>query len=146
CYPVFGIRWALGAEPVRAFATARYLHGVDVEMSGILTLSDGRTATFDCGFTLPFRQWLEITGSAGVVRVPDMWLPRRGTFFVEREGQAVEEVTVAEADQIQCMLEDFGRAVLEGRPVTPPPEEAVRTLRVLEALARSAREGAEVPV
>src|SRR4051794_31469504 len=29
CYPVFGIRWAFAAEPVRAFATARYEHGVD---------------------------------------------------------------------------------------------------------------------
>jgi len=146
CYPVFGIRWAFGAEPVRAFATARTLHGVDVEMNGILWTEDGRTATFDCGFTLPLRQWLEITGSEGVVRIPEMWVPRQPSFFVEREGRGVEEVRVAEDDQIQHMLEDFGRAVLDGRPVSPPPEEAVRTLRVLDALARSAREGREVAV
>jgi predicted dehydrogenase len=147
CYPVFGIRWAFAAEPVRAYATAAYRHGVDVEMSGLLWLADGRVGAFDCGFTLPFRGWLEVTGTAGVVRVPDMWLPApRAAFTVEREGRPAEEVVVEGADQIVHMLEDFGRAVLHGQPVQPPPEEAVRTLRVLDALARSAREGREVAV
>ena len=63
CYPVYGIRWAFGAEPVRVWASARYLHGVDVEMTGVLWFADGRMATFDCGFTQPFRQWLEIVGA-----------------------------------------------------------------------------------
>jgi predicted dehydrogenase len=44
------------------------------------------------------------------------------------------------------MLENFGRCVLEGKPVAPPPEQAVLTLRVLDALARSAREGRIVEV
>ncbi|HXG13378.1 MAG TPA: Gfo/Idh/MocA family oxidoreductase [Gemmataceae bacterium] len=147
CYPVFGIRWALGAEPVRVFATAGYRHGVDVEMSGLLEFGDGRAGTFDCGFTLPLRQWLEITGTEGVVRVPDMWLPgQRAVFTVEREGQPAEEVAVEGEDQIVHMLENFGRAVLQGEPVRSPPEEAVKTLRVLDALAKSAREGRPVDV
>jgi predicted dehydrogenase len=42
------------------------------------------------------------------------------------------------------MLDDFSQAVLENRDPLPSPEEAIRTLRVLDALARSAREGREV--
>ncbi len=141
CYPVYGIRWAFGAEPVRAHATARFEHGVDVEMNGTLWLADGRMATFDCGFTLPLRSWLEIAGTEGVVRVPEMWVPHRpASFILERDGRPPEEVVV-EGDQIQHMIEGFGRAVLEGVPVRPDPQEAVRTLRVLDALAKSAREG-----
>src|SRR5262249_5661799 len=30
CYPVYGIRWAFGAEPIGAFARARFEQGVDV--------------------------------------------------------------------------------------------------------------------
>jgi predicted dehydrogenase len=147
CYPVYGLRWAFGAEPVRAHATATYQHGVDVALSGLVWLADGRVGAFDCGFTLPMRGWLEITGTEGVVCVPDMWLPaRRAVFTVEREGRPAEEVVVEGEDQIVHMLEDFGRAVLAGRPVQPPPEEAVRTLRVLEALAQSARSGQAVAV
>jgi predicted dehydrogenase len=44
------------------------------------------------------------------------------------------------------MLDDFAHAVWAGRDPTPPPDEAVKTLRVLDALAQSAREGREVEV
>jgi predicted dehydrogenase len=142
CYSVYGIRWAFGAEPVKVYAAATYHNGVDVQMDGILWFADGRMATFDCGFTLPFRRWLEITGTEAVVWVPEMWLPLpRATYYIRREGQPVEEVALEGEDQIQQMIENFSRAVLENQPVTPPPEEAVKTLRVLDALARSARDG-----
>jgi predicted dehydrogenase len=142
CYPVFGIRWAMGAEPVRVFAAAEYAHGVDVALTGQMWFADGRQASFDCGFTSPLRQWLEIVGTEGVVWVPQMWLPPpRAVYVVQREGRAPEEVAVEGEDQIVHMIEDFGRAVLRDEAVSPPPEEAVRTLRVLDALARSARDG-----
>ncbi len=147
CYPVYGIRWAFGEEPVRVYATGSFGYEVDLEMSGILWLADGRVGAFDCGFTTPQRQWLEIVGSEGVIRVPQMWVPdEQAAFTIEREGKAPEAVTVPGHDQIACMLDDFSRAVLEGVPVRPGPEEAVKTLRVLDALARSAAEGREIDV
>jgi xylose dehydrogenase (NAD/NADP) len=147
CYPVYGIRWAFGAEPVRVWATARHLHGVDVEMNGVVWLADGRVGAFDCGFTLPLRGWLEITGTEGVVRVPEMWLPGpRAEYFIQREGRPVEEATVEGHDQIVCMIDDFSRSALAGAPPRPEVDEAVKTLRVLDALARSAREGKEAAV
>jgi len=147
CYPVFGIRWAFGAEPVRALATARRQHGVDLELSGIVEFADGRAGTFDCGFTAPLRQWLEITGTEGVVLVCDMWLPgQQAAFTVEREGRPPEKVVVEGEHQIVHMIEDFGRAVLRGEAIQPPPDEAVRTLRVLDALAESVRRGRPVDV
>jgi predicted dehydrogenase len=147
CYHVYGIRWAFGAEPVRAYATATYQHGVDVEMNGVLRLADGRMASFDCGFTLPFRGWMEIVGMEGTVDIPDIWLPSaHATYTIRREGKPVEEVVIEDEDQIQHMIENFSRAVLENQPVAPPPDEAVKTLRVLDALAKSAREGREIAV
>lgn len=148
CYPVYGIRWAMGAEPVRAWATAQYVHDCDVEMSGTLWFADGRIAAFDCGFTHPFRQWLEITGTTGVVTVQDMWLPPKRAVFEFRQGGSYDaEVHAVEGhDQIQLMLENFGRYVLEGKPATPSPSEAVKTLKVLDALAESARKGHAVDV
>jgi predicted dehydrogenase len=145
CYPVYGIRWAFGAEPVRVWAKAKYLHGVDVEMTALVWFADGRTATFDCGFTLPLRTWFEIVGTAGTVFVPEMWTPgRRASYVLHRKGEAPEEIVVEGEDQITHMIEQFSKNVLEGRPVRPDAGEAVRTLRVLDALARSAREGTEI--
>ena len=147
CYPVYGIRWAMNAEPTRVFAGATFEHGVDVEMNGILWFADGRMATFDCGFTHPLRLWLEITGERGIVTVCDMWLPGpQAKFRIEREGLPAETVVADHADQIVLMLEHFSQAVLEKRPIIPPIEQAVQTLRVLDALAESARTGRIVEV
>ena len=147
CYPVFGIRWAFGAEPVRVYATAKVDFEVDIEVNGLLWLADGRVGTFDCGFTSPLRQWLELVGTTGVIRVPEMWVPGPcATYIVERDGKSPEVRLVEGEDQIACMLDDLSRAVLENRPVHPDPGNAPDTLRVLDALARSAAEGREVDV
>ena len=148
CYPIYGIRWAMQAEPVRVWATAHYVNGVDVEMTGTLWFADGRIASFDCGFTHPYRGWLEIAGTTGTVFVHDMWLPApHATFEVRRDGKpaGTPEVHAVDGhDQIQHMLENFASAVLGGKPATPSPDEAVKTLRVLDGLARSARTGTVV--
>ena len=70
----------------------------------------------------------------------------RAEYTVERIGKSPQEMTVAGQDQIVHMIDNFSQAVLERRAVRPDPEEAVKTLRVLDALARSAREGCVVDV
>ncbi len=142
CYPIYGIRWAMADEPVRVSATAVMLHGVDVNMTGWLEFAGGRAASFDCGFTEPMRQWLEIVGTAGTVTIHDLWLPDPEARYEQRRGDhPVEVVAVGGRDQIVRMIEGFGAAVLAKRDPTPSPDEAVKTLKVLDALALSAREG-----
>lgn len=146
CYPIYGIRWAKGAEPVRVYAQARYHRGVDVEMSGILTFADGSLASFDCGFTMPLRMQFEVVGANGVLAVPNMWLPdANASWQIQRNG-AVEHHALPGHDQIALMHDHFSAAILENGAVQPDPQEAVKTLRVLDALARSGREGREVVV
>lgn len=151
CYTTYAIRWFMKAEPVTVYATATFVNGVDVAMSGVWTFADGRTAHFDCGFTHPLRTWVEIVGTDEVVRVPNLWIPDdQAKFEVHRQegmfGQAVEVVETPGANQMVHMLDDFAAAVVEKRDVYPNPDEAVKTLRVLDALARSAKDGREVAV
>jgi predicted dehydrogenase len=140
CYPVYGIRWAFGEEPVKVWAAARFHNDVDVSMSATLWFADGRIANFDCGFVHPMRQWLEVVGSKGTLIVPEMWVPRKANYLVSFDENAAEEIEVSGHDQIQCMLEDFGRYVLEDKPVSPAPEEAIKSAKVMDALITSARE------
>jgi len=147
CYPVYGMRWAFGAEPVRAYARARLFNGVDVEMSGTLIFPDGGVGTFDCGFTLPYRPWMEIVGTKGSIRIPRMWLPHaKATWEVELNGESPVEHSIDGHCQMVHMLDDFAAAVWEKRDPDPRPDEAVKTLRALDALARSVQEGQEVAV
>ena len=146
------LRWCMGPVTEVTAVCATQAHQVEVEDTALAIVGFGSGAVgtiLSSTAAYPgFPQRLEITGTDGVVWVPDLWLPpRRATFEIRRESKRdVEEVVVTGEDQIVHMLEHFDRAVLEGRPVSPPPEEAVRTLRVLDALARSAREGREVAV
>ena len=76
-----------------------------------------------------------------------MWLPsRRASFIVQPVEEAAGEFAVEGEDQIVRMIDNFSQAVLQNQPTNPPPEEAVRTLRVLDALAKSAREDRVVTV
>ncbi|GIW83057.1 MAG: oxidoreductase [Gemmatales bacterium] len=147
CYPVFGIRWALRTEPIEAFARAEFTNGVDVAMTGMLRFPHDRFASFDCGFTVPTRQHLEITGTNGVLSIDDMWIPPDpAEFHIFRDDDSVERFTVEGEDQIVHMIENFGRSVLEGVPLPVDPQEAVKTLCVLDALAESARKGSPIAI
>ena len=151
CYTTYAIRWWMKAEPVKAWATATYANGVDVAMSGVLTFADGRTASFDCGFTHPLRTWVEIVGTEAAVRVPNLWIPDdEAEYHVVRQREAfganVETVATPGEEQMVHMLDNFAAAVAERREAYPNPDEAVKTLRVLDALAKSARERKEVTV
>ncbi len=144
CYPVYGIRWAMGAEPVKVFATAQFENGVDLQLSAILWFGDNRMATFDCGFTLTLRQRLDIVGEKGVISVPRMWLPAEVGAYTIQIGEEFERLRQCPCpNQIVCMLENFNDAVLKNQPITI---EAVATLKVMDALARSARENRVVEV
>ncbi len=151
CYTTYAIRWWMGAEPVKVWATATFVNNVDVAMSGVMTFADGRTANFDCGFTHPLRTWVEIVGSEAVVRVPNMWIPDdKAVFQVLRQkgdfDTEIEEIATPGENQMVHMLDDFAAAVREKREPVPNPDEAVKLGRVMDALAKSAREGIEVKV
>ena len=94
------------------------------------------SASFDCGFVHPLRQWLEIVGEKGTITVPEMWAPSKATYTVQFNESHGRGVRVAGHDQIQCMIEDFGRYVLEDKPVWPAPEEAIKSAKVMDALLR----------
>ncbi|MDW7995738.1 MAG: Gfo/Idh/MocA family oxidoreductase [Gemmatales bacterium] len=147
CYPVYGALWVFGELPHRVFARAQYEFGVDLTMTGILEFGEGKTATFDCSFVWPFRQALEIVGTRGRIRIPDMWLPPDpAVFFVETEDGYKAEIAVSGVNQIAAMLDNFSQAVLHQRPPEPSAENAVQVMQVLDALRESARIGQPITV
>ncbi len=151
CYTTYAIRWWMRAEPVKVWATATYVNDVDVAMSGVMTFADGRTANFDCGFVHPLRTWVEIVGTTGCIHIPNLWIPdEKAAFEILRQkgdfGDTIEVVETPGQNQMVHMLDDFAAAVAEKRDVYPNPDEAIKTARVMDALAKSARDGVEVTV
>ena len=143
CYCVNAARTIFRREPVWASAQwdFREAYGVEVSLAGILTFADGATATFDCGFRAAGQGSYAIAGAAGQIDVPTAFVPQGETVVRVIVGATVREERIAAVDQYALEATEFAGALLERRPLRIPPEDAVATLRVIEALHRSARAG-----
>jgi predicted dehydrogenase len=145
CYPVNAARLVFGAEPVTALAAATFTKGgVDETLAGVLTFPDERYALVDCSFRLPFRQGLEIVGTAGRIALAWPYNPglKPATLTVTR-GEDERTITIPSANNYILMIEAFDDALLSRRPLAYPPEDAQANMRVLDMLAASARQAVE---
>jgi xylose dehydrogenase (NAD/NADP) len=143
-YCVNASRTVAGKEPVEVQALARWTEdGVDEDMAGTLRFDDGLVAQFDCSFTMPSRQFIEIAGTEGSLTVPWAFRPESAEAVIrERRGRnGGTDIIVPMDDEYRNMVEHFGDAVLAGRPLRYPATDAVANMRVIDALYRSARDG-----
>ena len=72
CYCVNMARLMIGTEPAEVQAMADFGTGsaVDETFVGLMRFPGGELALFDCSFGYPFRQFVEIVGTEGVIEMP----------------------------------------------------------------------------
>jgi xylose dehydrogenase (NAD/NADP) len=143
CYPISAARYYFDDEPVSAFATA-VLHqedGVDLDASGVLRFRQG-TAVFDSSFRLPYRTHLEITGENGIISIPKPWLPDHEAVWSLND----EILAMPVENQYVTMFEHFSQSVLRAQPPSYGPDDAVRQMRVIDAVFRSIQSGRSEPI
>jgi predicted dehydrogenase len=137
--------FAFGDLPERVFATARYHNKVDINLSAMLWYSNERMASFDCGFDTVMRQWFEIAGTKSSLVCDDFVLPNSTEtaryFMHDGSGKKRKEFTIADGIQEVSMVEDFARIVQSGKLDPRWPAETLATQTVVDALARSAKQG-----
>lgn len=146
CYSVSVARWFLDAEPTQLQAQAVYHPaGVDVHVVGSLQFSGNGLATLEASFISALQQTYTIIGADGAIELPhDAFIPweKDAIFTVRRKDQEVGEQHVTPgADEYELMVEHFADAVLGKATLALTPEESVRNMRVLDALAEAARTG-----
>lgn len=150
CYCVNASRTIVGEEPAVVQATAsRADTGVDDHLVGILRFPGGVVAHFDCALTMERCEFYEVAGTEAHLRVPAAFLPGTADAVIEEHrgrGDAVVH-RITGADEYQLMVEHFADCVLNDEQPCYPAAEAVRNMRVIEALYESAAEdGAAVTV
>lgn len=152
CYSVSIVRGILGREPetVQGWLDIDRRFGVDVAAAALLGFSDGVVATATCSFRAGAQGSYTVVGTKGVIEVPRAIIPGMDTrvpegliVVMDADGRRVEE-TIPAARQYTLMAEGFAKAVLEGGPVPFPPVDAVRNMRVLDAIATSAQAGQRI--
>lgn len=149
CYGVSLARWVFGAEPERVLASSLYGHtGVDLTTVGLLRFPGDRLAVVEASFDAALQQTYTIVGTDGAIELPhDAFVPwENETTFILRgsddeEGRRIATVGV---DEYRLMVEHFAEAALGHTALAYSPQESVANMRVLDGLARAAREG--IPV
>lgn len=142
-YCVNALCWLSRAEPVeiQAFTSYREQGGIDLATSALLRFADGLVGHMQCSFAAGEHQALEVVGSKGALTMPrafTAWRDDPTVLYIQR-GSAFAEHHFAPADPYQQMVEHFVDVFQGNTALLYPPYEAIRTLRVLDALR--ARDG-----
>jgi predicted dehydrogenase len=150
CYPVVVARYLFEAEPERAVALIERdpKFGVDRLTSGIVDFGSGRRLDFTVATqTVPYQR-VDVIGTKARIEVAIPFNAPQGKslrIYVDRgqklAGASAKSVVLPAADQYKLQGEAFSRAVRGLEPLAYGIEDAIRQMRVLDALFRSAETG-----
>jgi predicted dehydrogenase len=144
CYCISIARYLLG-EPERV-AGEQVLGetGVDLAFHGTLRFPGDVVAQFDCSFTQPQYERLDVVGDHGWLLVDSPWRAMGEGELLIRHVDHLRRVDVDAADAFSLQLENFADAVAHEAPPLIGHEESVGQARTIEALYRSAAEGRSI--
>jgi predicted dehydrogenase len=149
CYCINLSRMLFGGEPTGIEASVtRDATGTDVLTSAILAFDDD-VAVFTCSTRAEPDQRVHIYGTEGRISIgiPFNIPPDRPAEITVTAGgdppvsPNSETLTFAAADEYTIQAERFANAVLDGRPLPIPPEDAIGNLRVIDAIFRAGGPG-----
>jgi predicted dehydrogenase len=149
CYCVSVARWYLDAEPTAVQAQAIYHPGgVDCHLVGTIRFGDSALATIETSFMTALQQTYTVVGSEAAIELPhDAFIPweTAASYVVRKQKEASgTSHTVAGADEYRLMVEHFASAAMSRAKPACPPEDSIANMRVLDALARSAKTGKRI--
>jgi predicted dehydrogenase len=148
CYAAMTSRYVFEAEPQRVFCAMERdpANGTDFLASAILDYGQGRHAGFTVGIRMAAAQHLQIVCEKSSFELPAAYVPTAGApaaMFIDTHAgldeMAPEHRDMPTIDQYDCEVSDFAKAVRGLQPLAFGIDDAVRQMRVLDALFASAR-------
>ncbi|SCY94793.1 Gfo/Idh/MocA family protein [Microvirga guangxiensis] len=147
CYAVVAGRYFFDAEPARVVALEDLdpAFGVDRMTSALMDFGAGRHATFTVSTQLVPYQRIQVLGTKGriEIEIPFNAPPDQPTrIFLDNGamhgGRSAQTIEFPVTDQYQLQGEAFSRAVREAEPLGYGIEDALKNMRILDTLRRSA--------
>ncbi|HZF01194.1 MAG TPA: Gfo/Idh/MocA family oxidoreductase [Methylomirabilota bacterium] len=120
----------------KIISTATKDSKVPTEFSAELFFDDGVSINFYCSFLTTYRQWVDVSGTDGHLRVPDFVLPIANSF--EINNRIVEPAKTWGAQQVN-MFNNFANQIFSGKLNNDWPMWALKTQQVVDACFASAR-------
>ncbi len=146
CYPLYAVRFAMGAEPVKVAGIAHSRSGCEVDstFSALLEFPSGAVAHITSSMEQVRRSTLDVYGTKGQASILNTANEQSPVVITTDDGRRTEEMSGPPRFRVQ--LDDFSECVLTGRTPEFPPEDALRNTCALVALLRAADEGVTVEV
>ena len=150
CYPITGARFVFGAEPQRVVALVDRDpgFGTDRTASVVADFGGGRQLTFLCSTQMVPHQSLEILGTKGRVEIVVPYNAPQGAptaLLVDEglspDGHLARREILPACDQYTLQAEAFARAVRGEARSGYGIEDAISSMRVLDAVFESERTG-----
>jgi D-xylose 1-dehydrogenase (NADP+, D-xylono-1,5-lactone-forming) len=147
-YGVDVIRWLIGAEPCRVFASGRRGFEADVEtnFAAILQYASGMRAILDGGLDCPRHNRCEIVGEGGTITITSPFIAVEGAAVRLWTPTSDEARTFPLVDLFQIQFEHFSALVLGSGTPAISADETVGNARVLAALRASVNSGSPVDI
>ncbi|MCA9084297.1 MAG: Gfo/Idh/MocA family oxidoreductase [Planctomycetaceae bacterium] len=141
-YCVGAILSLFNEMPERVFATAQWHNHVDTRMNAILWFSQGRMASFECGFDTVRRRWIEVAGTERTLYCPDFTRPwsTETAAFTTLDGEGRQAVhSFRYVPQETCMVDAFCQLIRSHNIRHSWLELSRKTQQVCDVLDHSAR-------
>lgn len=131
--------------PASVYAKVETLtHPYEVEDSASVIMKLKNGAHVVATFNWNSKTWsheFEIIGTEAKVK----WHPYDGPKIVKTVGREIDEIELTNHDNVHYpLIEDFVSSVLEGRAPLVTAEEALKTMKVIDAIYESANKGREI--
>ena len=146
CYGVSVARWMMGEDPESVQATAHFnSEGVDIHTVGVLHFRNGGLATVEASFISSLQQTYTIVGEDGSIELPhNAFIPwEKDATYVHRgrHEEIGRQEVIPGADEYRLMVEHFSDVLIHGSSPLVQIHDSIQNMRVLDALAESARSG-----
>jgi xylose dehydrogenase (NAD/NADP) len=151
CYGVSVARWMMGENPESVQAAAHFnAEGVDIHAVGILHFRNRGLATIEASFISSLQQTYSIVGEAGSIELPhNAFIPweKDATYIYRGKNEEIgtQEIILG-ADEYRLMVEHFSDTLIHGALPLVEIYDSIQNMRVLDALAESARSGQRVAI
>ena len=151
CYGVSVARWMMGEDPESVQSTAHFnSKGVDIHTVGVLNFRNGGLATIEASFISSLQQTYTIVGEDGSIELPhNAFIPwEKDATYVHRgrHEEIGRQEVIPGADEYRLMVEHFSDVIIHGSSPLIQINDSIQNMRVLDALAKSARSGHRVVI
>lgn len=142
CYPISFARMIVGQEPVEVFGwQVQGPGGSDESFYGQVRFENGVHLQFDCGFKSPFRAFMEIVGTQGVIQIPNPFQPGLKNEIQIMRGEKTELLTIKGEELYLGEVEELCDVILNGKPARIPLADSRGNIAVILKLIESAENG-----